>query len=66
MNYSNLSYPQSNKDEVDVLKTIKNINKEFPNLSTEEILKIVDCISYKNSYSVKDNLWGSNILYTAR
>lgn len=40
MNYSNLSYPQSNKDEVDILKTIKNINKEFPNMSTEEILKL--------------------------
>ena len=47
MNYSNLSYPQSNKDEVDILKTIKNINKEFPNMSTEEILKITDCIAYK-------------------
>lgn len=60
MNYSNLSYPQSNKDEVDILKTIKNINKEFPNMSTEEILKIIDCIAYKNSFTIKDNLWGDN------
>lgn len=60
MNYSNLSYPQSNKDEVDILKTIKNINKEFPNMSTEEILKIIDCIAYKNSYTIKDNLWRDN------
>lgn len=60
MNYSNLSYPQSNKDEVDILKTIKNINKEFPNMSTEEILKIIDCIAYKNSFTIKDNLWRDN------
>lgn len=60
MNYSSLSYPQSNKDEVDVLKTIKNINKEFPNMSTEEILKIIDCIAYKNSFTIKDNLWRDN------
>ena len=60
MNYSNLSYPQSNKDEVDILKTIKNINKEFPNMSTEEILKITDCIAYKNSFTIKDNLWRDN------
>lgn len=60
MNYSNLSYPQSNKDEVDILKTIKNINKEFPNMSTEEILKIIDCIAYKNSFTIKDNLWKDN------
>lgn len=60
MNYSNLSYPQSNKDEVDILKTIKNINKEFPNMSTEEILKIIDCIAYKNSFTIKDNLWSDN------
>lgn len=60
MNYSILSYPQSNKDEVDILKTIKNINKEFPNMSTEEILKIIDCIAYKNSFTIKDNLWRDN------
>ena len=60
MNYSNISYPQSNKDEVDILKTIKNINKEFPNMSTEEILKIIDCIDYKNSFTIKDNLWRDN------
>lgn len=60
MNYSNLSYPQSNKDEVDILKTIKNINKEFPNMSTEEILKITDCIAYKNSFTINDNLWRDN------
>lgn len=60
MNYSNLSYPQSNKDEVDILKTIKNINKGFPNMSTEEILKIIDCIAYKNSFTIKDNLWRDN------
>lgn len=60
MNYSNLSYLQSNKDEVDILKTIKNINKEFPNMSTEEILKIIDCIAYKNSFTIKDNLWRDN------
>ena len=60
MNYSNLSYPQSNKDEVDILKTIKNINKEFPNMSTEEILKIIDCIAYKNSFTITDNLWKDN------
>lgn len=60
MNYSNLSYPQSNKDEVDILKTIKNINKEFPNMSTEEILKIIDCIAYKNSFTIKNNLWRDN------
>lgn len=66
MNYSSLSYPQSKDKEVDILRTIKNINKEFQNMSTEEILKIIDCIAYKNSYSVKDNLWGSNILSTAR
>lgn len=60
MNYFNLSYPQSNKDEVDILKTIKNINKEFPNMSTEEILKIIDCIAYKNSFTIKDNLWRDN------
>lgn len=60
MNYSNISYPQSNKDEVDILKTIKNINKEFPNMSTEEILKIIDCIAYKNSFTIKDNLWRDN------
>lgn len=60
MNYSNLSYPQSNKDEVDILKTIKNINKEFPNMYTEEILKIIDCIAYKNSFTIKDNLWRDN------
>lgn len=60
MNYSNLSYPQSNKDEVDILKTIKNINKEFPNMSTEEILKIIDCIAYKNFFTIKDNLWRDN------
>lgn len=60
MNYSNLSYPQSNKDEVDILKTIKNINKEFPNMSTDEILKIIDCIAYKNSFTIKDNLWRDN------
>lgn len=60
MNYSSLSYPQSNKDEVDILKTIKNINKEFPNMSTEEILKIIDCIAYKNSFTIKDNLWRDN------
>lgn len=60
MNYSTLSYPQSNKDEVDILKTIKNINKEFPNMSTEEILKIIDCIAYKNSFTIKDNLWRDN------
>lgn len=60
MNYSNLSYPQSNKDEVDILKNIKNINKEFPNMSTEEILKIIDCIAYKNSFTIKDNLWRDN------
>lgn len=60
MNYSNLSYPQSNKDEVDILKTIKNINKEFTNMSTEEILKIIDCIAYKNSFTIKDNLWRDN------
>lgn len=60
MNYSNLSYPQSNKDEVDILKTIKNINKEFSNMSTEEILKIIDCIAYKNSFTIKDNLWRDN------
>ena len=60
MNYSNLFYPQSNKDEVDILKTIKNINKEFPNMSTEEILKIIDCIAYKNSFTIKDNLWRDN------
>lgn len=50
----------SNKDEVDILKTIKNINKEFPNMSTEEILKIIDCIAYKNSFTIKDNLWRDN------
>lgn len=60
MNYSSLSYPQSNKDEVDILKTIKNINKGFPNMSTEEILKIIDCIVYKNSFTIKDNLWRDN------
>lgn len=60
MNYSKLSYPQYNKDEVDILKTIKNINKEFPNMSTEEILKIIDCIAYKNSFTIKDNLWRDN------
>lgn len=60
MNYSSLSYPQSNKDEVDILKTIKNINKGFPNMSTEEILKIIDCIAYKNSFTIKDNLWRDN------
>lgn len=60
MNYSNLSYLQSNKDEVDILKTIKNINKGFPNMSTEEILKIIDCIAYKNSFTIKDNLWRDN------
>lgn len=69
MNYSNLSYPQSNKDEVDILKTIKNINKEFPNMSTEEILIIIDCIAYKNSYTVpslSDNLWRDNVIsYTS-
>lgn len=66
MNYSNLSYPQSNKDEVDILKTIKNINKGFPNMSTEEILKIIDCIAYKNSFTIKDNLWRDNIIsYTS-
>ena len=66
MNYSNLSYPQSNKDEVDILKTIKNINKEFPNMSTEEILKIIDCIAYKNSFTIKDNLWRDNVIsYTS-
>ena len=64
MNYSNLSYPQSNKDEIDILKTIKNINKEFPNMSTEEILKIIDCIAYKNSFTIKDNLCSDNsIIY---
>ena len=66
MNYSNLFYPQSNKDEVDILKTI---NKEFPNTSTEEILKIIDCIAYKNSYTVpslSDNLWRDNVIsYTS-
>ena len=69
MNYSNLSYPQSNKDEVDILKTIKNINKEFPNMSTDEILKIIDCIAYKNSYTVpslSDNLQRDNVIsYTS-
>lgn len=69
MNYSNLSYPQSNKDEVNILKTIKNINKGFPNMSTEEILKIIDCIAYKNFYTVpslSDNLWRDNVIsYTS-
>lgn len=69
MNYSNLLQPQYRNNEVDILKTIKNINKGFPNLSTEEILKIIDCIAYKNPYeftSLSDQLWKENkISYTS-
>ena len=38
-------------------------------MSTEEILKIIDCIAYKNSYTVpslSDNLWRDNVIsYTS-
>ena len=35
-------------------------------MSTEEILKIIDCIAYKNSFTIKDNLWRDNVIsYTS-
>ena len=46
--------------EINIRLTIENIHKEFPNMSIEEILKILDCISITSAprirYPFNDNI----------
>lgn len=37
---------------IDVIQTLKNLNKEFPRFQLETLIKIVECIREKSEYTI--------------
>ena len=50
---------------INVIQTLKNLNKEFPRFQLETLLKIVECIQedYQTYKTYEDPWWSKDITY---